>query len=98
MSPTERLVFIPPEEFAVPGSGQFEHFRDHWWTTDAEGRLAFYWFGQRPRRFRPQCNSDERISRKLTSELYPDLEVRQVPSVFVRINGDGEYLVPKEYR
>lgn len=93
-------VFIPAETLTDPCSGPCESLRNHWWVTNAKGELLFYRenSGRSKRFFTPQANSDRRICAFLCTRFYSDLEIRQVPSVFVKINQNGSMPIPEEYR
>ena len=91
----EDYVFLPLEEAVSPRKGGFfQHYVDAWWTVHPEHGLLFY----NPliartgrRRFgrlgSPQCNTDERVSRKfgleIAGSLWPEVEVRLIPSAWV---------------
>jgi hypothetical protein len=91
----EDYVFLPVAEGTAPTKGGFfMHYVDAWWVVHPEKGLAFY----NPvstrtgrRRFgrfgSPQCNTDERISRKVgldcAGSVFPGIEIRQFPSVWV---------------
>lgn len=91
-------VFLPVEEAVSPRGGTyFQHYVDHWWVVHPEHGLLFYNRKNRRtgRRWQrglgsPQCNTDERISKmvgdKTLAILWPDIEIRQFPSVWVPIN------------
>ena len=73
------------------------HFVDAWWTVHPERGLLFF----NPKNARtgrrrfgrygsPQCNTDERISRKVgldtAGSVIDGIEVRLFPSVWVPVN------------
>jgi hypothetical protein len=91
-------VFLPVDEATAPAKGGFfEHYVDAWWTVHPEHGLLFY-NRKNPRTGRrrvhglgsPQCNTDERITRKVgldtAGSLWPDIRVEQFPSVWVPVN------------
>lgn len=90
-------VFLPVEEAVSPRkAGFFLHYVDAWWAVHPEHGLLFYnrkdrRTGRRGRRYgSPQCNTDRRIAemvgRDTAGELWPEIEIRQFPSVWVPIN------------
>ena len=78
----EKFDFVTLDEATVPPPGLIEHMKDRWWIAHPERGLAFFkslgWLS-------PQCNTDERIVRKL-AQNYPWAEVVFIPSVFRTIN------------
>lgn len=91
-------VFLPLEEAVTPPKGGFfQHYVSAWWVVHPDRGLAFY----NPRNARtgrrrysrygsPQCNSDERISRKVGADtagsVFPEVEIQHLPSVWVPID------------
>lgn len=91
-------VFLPVEEAVAPRGGTyFQHYVDAWWTVHPEHGLLFF----NPKNARTgrrrfgrfgslQCNTDRRIAEKVGLEtagsLWPEIEIRQFPSVWVPIN------------
>ena len=96
---TERR-FVPVHLLTDAGNGVFQHFRDYWWITDAEGRLLFVetvpGTGLHPPGVSPQCNAAEDVARFIQRRSYPELEVRQIPSIFVRAGFEGLLHLPRE--
>lgn len=92
--------FVPVEQLINVGSGMLQHFRDYWWITDAEERLLFVetvpGTGLHPPGVSPQCNAAEGAARLIQRRCYPELEVRQIPSVFVPVGYGGLLHLPKE--
>lgn len=86
----EKFVYLPLEVATTPPPGQVRHFKDHWWAVDPERGLLFYKMG---RSRSPQCNTNQAITDRLKPHW---AESRLIPSVFVRVNHEGEYLLPKE--
>ena len=81
----ENLVFVPFDEAAIAPGGIIEHLKNRWWLCCPDRGVAFYQpLGKGPRY--PQCNTDEKTTRKLFERRYPNLEVRLIPSVFQRVN------------
>jgi hypothetical protein len=94
--PIEAYRFLPVQEAVSPVKGGFfVHYVDAWWLVHPEHGLAFF----NPRNARtgrrrmhglgsPQCNTDERISRKVGQDCapWPDPEVRQLASVWVPVD------------
>ena len=89
-------VFLPVEEAVSPKGGTyFQHYVDAWWMVHPEHGLLFY-NPKNPRTGRcrlrhgsPQCNTDKRIAEmagaKTAGSLWPEIEVRLFPSVWVPI-------------
>ena len=91
-------VFLPVDEATAPGQGGFfQHYVDAWWVVHPERGLVFF----NPKNTRtgrrrfgrygsPQCNADERISRKVGADtagsVFPEVEIREFPSVWVPID------------
>lgn len=91
----EDYLFLPVDEAVSPAKGGFfVHYVDAWWTVHPERGLAFY----NPKSTRtgrrrlgrwgaPQCNMDERISRKVgldtAGSVSDGIEIRKFPSVWV---------------
>ncbi len=87
----DKYAYLPLEVATAPPKDLICHFKDNWWAVDPERGLLFYKFGKKDRF--PQCNTNQMI----TDRLKPDwAESRLIPSVFVRVNSEGEYLLPKE--
>jgi hypothetical protein len=90
------LIFIPVAKLADPGGGLFQHFKNWWWTTNTDGDLVFYRrVGQSI--MYPQVNPEQEVCERLTKDLFPGLEVRQIPSVLVRTTSFGTFPIPKGY-
>src|SRR5215469_14287665 len=91
-------VFLPVAEATAPGKGGFfQHYVDAWWTVHPVNGLLFF----NPKNARtgrrrhgrygfPQCNTDERIARKVgldtAGSLWPEIEIRKFPSVWVPVD------------
>jgi hypothetical protein len=87
------FVFVPASEATTPPPGLIEHIADHWWSVDAQDRIAFYAPWRRHGRARvrgggsPQCNSSEAVQRKVAEIAHPwAVDVWFLPSVFRRID------------
>jgi hypothetical protein len=81
--------FLPLEEAVSPKrGGYFHHVINGWWAVHPEWGLVFWKKGQRPGLGAPQYNSDERIVRSvgLRDIPWPEVEIRQIPSVWVPID------------
>lgn len=78
----DKFEFVPVEEAIIPPPGLIDHMKDRWWIVHPDKGLAFF---KSRGSLSPQCNGDERITRRL-SEAYPWAEVRFIPSAFRRIN------------
>lgn len=88
-------MFLPVDEATAPvKAGMFQHYVDAWWVVHPERGLAFFNPPGRRRRAgslgSPQCNTDERIARKVgpvtAGTVFPEVEIRQFPSVWVPID------------
>jgi hypothetical protein len=80
-----KLTYVPLEELARPRNGVWQVYVDYWWTVDPErGAIIFdKWF--------PQCNEAERITRRVTEQLYPWAEARQIPVAYTRYDTRERY-------
>lgn len=78
-----KLQREPISKMTEPPSGLCRVIKDHWWAVTEDEKILFY-NGRKGAKFSsPQCNADERCARRLHEKLYPGLEVRQIPVVFV---------------
>lgn len=75
------LEYVTFDEATTPRDG--EVLTDRWWIVHPERGIAFYRMWPKDRYRSPQCNHDERISRQLCEQLYPDHEIRLIPAVFI---------------
>ncbi len=75
----KNLSYIPLDRVTAT-QGLVQALHDRWWSVHPERGVVIY------RRFSPQCNMNEAISRKLTEKMYPWADVRQIPLVLVPIN------------
>jgi hypothetical protein len=97
LKPDDYLFLSLAEATAPTKGGFFQHYLNGWWVVHPDKGLAFY----NPKHVRtgrrqlgrwgsPQCNTDERISREVgmdcASSLWPEIEVRLIPSVWVPID------------
>lgn len=87
-------ICAPEELVSVPPPGTVHHFDHYWWNVHPEHGLVFY--TRNGRDVYPQANSLEIVTRKLSEDLYPDMEIRQIPHVFLRELADGQLRLPKE--
>lgn len=71
---------LPIEVATSPRDG--EVMTDRYWVVDDDG---LYWHAltEKSRGWSPQCNSDERITVKVLSKMYPDARVEFIPDVYV---------------
>lgn len=96
-----RLVFLPIKVATTPPAGECHVVVGAYWAVHPERGLAFWASGRRagakrrPYHLAPQYNHDSRISLLLTRD-YPWAEVRQIPSVFYRLDHDGGPVLPPE--
>lgn len=86
----DHLVYVPLRELATPPSGIIEHRAGYWWAVHPIRGAIF--FRRRPGDTpAPQCNADERITRRFLTGLYPWAECVQVPHAFRKVNPRGYY-------
>jgi hypothetical protein len=80
-----RLVFVPLEETTALDERKERVIVNHWWVHRPGKGLMFYMSPgtKNPGDFTPQCNRDERITRKIAKKLYPNDEVIFVEAVYV---------------
>ena len=77
----EDFKFFDPEELQKPFT-RAEVMVDHWWLTDAEGRVACY------RGSSPQCNRDKRVADIIINSFDWAEGIIQIPIAYVgRNNG-----------
>jgi len=77
-------IYVPIEQAETPTNG--ECLVNHWWTVDPEKGLVFWARVSgylKSDNVSPQCNQSEATCRLLSSKLYPECEVRQIPVVFL---------------
>ena len=70
------LTYLSLEEAQTPRDGALVMV-DRWWSCHPEKGLIFW------RRYSPQCNTNERINKKLTAQLYPWAEAQFMHVVYV---------------
>ena len=87
MTPLERRFFVPFEKAKTLSDGVFEHLENRWWVCCPERGILYHNHGHG---FTPQCHRDEDMARRLYQKIYPDLEIRFLPSVFHQLNGELE--------
>lgn len=79
------IVFhVPIETATTPADGAC--LVGHWWSIHPEKGLAFYAHLSgfaRSEEPSPQCNASETTARHIAKKLYPDHEVRLIPTVFM---------------
>lgn len=77
----QNLIFVDFKTATTPTSG--ECLVERYWTVDPARGLAFMLVpgDQRPY---PQCNPSQVVAEYLQQHLFPDLEVRKIPLVFMR--------------
>ncbi len=78
----DKLVFVPEAEAIIPPPGLIQHWQDYWWLFHPEKGLLFY----DKKRMAPQANRLESVARDILGRLYPWAEVKQISSVFRRID------------
>lgn len=67
------------EDLQKPKTGIYMIYVDHWWIIDKDGNVLLYldhW----------QCNSNENVAKTFRDNVYPDLDVVQVPVVYTPYN------------
>jgi hypothetical protein len=84
---TEKITFLPLDQATEPNTGGiYELWRDCWWSHLPGRGLLLYRYAPRAAPS-PQCNSNRAISERFTRELYasiwPEIEVIQVPRVYL---------------
>lgn len=83
-----KYIFIDPATMAMPAtSGLYKVYKDHWWLAK-EGKLAFYY-----KLVYPQCHRDEATAKLLAKRMDKDLQVIQVPFVFVFVPSKVEEIL-----
>ena len=90
----ERLVFVPEAVLAEAPKGDVQHFKDEWWVEHPERGLALFRQDDCENVY-PQCNLNRAITNRLAADLYPNMQVRQVPSAFLRVDYNGRLYAPK---
>ena len=80
-----KMVFVPFSEASKPPGGMIMHYQDRYWVCCPERGVLFYKTSKRDDG-RPQCNPNEEVAIYIRNRLYPDLEVRHIPSVFRRVD------------
>lgn len=86
------IIYVPLAEACAPPKGFIEHFKDKWWIVHPERGVVMWRVGNKARNMTaPQFNSSEEIARLVQQKMYPWAEVRQIPSVFKKVD-------PKDWR
>lgn len=78
--------FLPETEATNPTHGQFFiRCTDAYWIVHPEKGLAFYSLGQRTGLGSPQCNSNEKIVRKIAENMTYEFpyEIKFFPLVWI---------------
>lgn len=82
----EHLVFVSEESLDLAVPGQLTAIVMQWWAVHPQRGLILW---RRPRQdlFYPQTNVHQDVAEKLTKDLYPWAEVKQIPLVLLRHSG-----------
>lgn len=86
--------FLPEDEARNPTKGQyFRRTTNQWWIVHPEKGLAFYIPAKRVGYGMPQCNADERITRKIAENgLYEfPYEIKFFELVWVPVDPRTEW-------
>ena len=78
-------VFIPLRDLITPPTGIIKHIKDSYWVCCPEEGLLFVRLNQ-SKELIEQCNANESIAVRVRDMMYPTLDVKFVPSVFLRVN------------
>ena len=73
---TRRLL----SEMTVPTQGINMIYVSSWWTVTPEEEILFY------RNLSAQCNTNERVAKKLQERSYPECTCRCIPHVYVPVD------------
>jgi hypothetical protein len=74
-----------------PKSGLLDCYMDRWWVVTPDDEILFY------QKCSPQCNADEGIAKNIRDKIFPGLEVRQIPVVFLQVRAsDQRIILPKK--
>jgi hypothetical protein len=79
----KRLSYVPLEQLTAPRTG-YTAFVENWWVVHPD-RGAAIWRGHAP-----QCNSDRRVTERLSGRLYPWANVQLVPVAYLHVRPSGE--------